>query len=173
MPIDWKSLENKISQYLLSNNTNKNATANGAAQFIEDSYIAEVKKGIEQYNNKPLKINKGLKNSLLNSFNSTMNIKQGPPSPLNNDGIKGVKDIWMGGQMEMNSPPPGATRSTSNNIVDPGTTSSMNLYNSDSECPLAIELIKVLKSHSNTIMGKNIGVNEGGAVITGEWKGIK
>lgn len=174
MSIDWLELELKISDYLTKNSSDKNATPDATAQFIEDSYKEVALKGSEMYSNGAASLNPGLKDTLLSAFESSFQLTTGSPNILNNSGTIGVVDMWNGVTMQTIGPPPGGVIPVSNLVTSAGEVSPMNVTNSDSLYILASELIKVLKEHSATIKGMNnwLGAGSPPPPVSGPWTGI-
>ena len=174
MALDWEILKKIYIDYFKSQSTNKNQTMEETSKFIESQYLIFINNGSENFQNKPLSISVGLADSLLSAMKISKKIRTGKPNMLNNNGIKGVIQIWVGATMSPLIPPPPATIPMSNNVNNPGVIQPMNIINSVNECSFAEELIRVLKLHASTISGINIGMTSppSNTVIPAIWTGI-
>lgn len=176
MAIQWNNLKNKIKNFLENGKNDKNRTISKVSKRIENFYISEIMlNATDPFQNKILNINTsdgiGLHKSLMNGFNFTFN--NNSYVQLNQKGMSGVLQHWIGGQMLFSNPGPGMSTGVNNTIVDPGQIFSMDISNVSKENDIfSKELIRVLQLHSTTIKGNLTGVSPTGSPISIPWVGI-
>ena len=174
MALNWDILKKTYTDYFEQQTKNQGHSIEATVEFIELQYLAFIRGGVEIFQNAPLSISTGLKMTLKNAMKISEKLREGTPTLLNTNGAMGVIQIWAGGTMSPLIPPPPAVIPMNNMVTNPGSVTPMNLQNSDSGCPLADELVRVLQQHATTIAGINMGMTSppANAVIPGIWVGI-
>jgi len=174
MALNWEILKKTYIDYFKAQSKNENHTIEATVEFIEAQYLVFIRGGVEIFQNGPIAISTGLKNTLKMAMKTSEKMRTGNPSILNTNGALGVMQIWAGATMSPLIPPPPAVIPINNMVTNPGSVSPMNITNSDKKYSLAEELIRVLQMHASTISGINMGMTSPPAntVIPGIWVGI-
>lgn len=178
MPIDWAGLQNKINDFLRNGakEGNTSRTADETADFIANAYVDAVKSGgKEQWGNGVASIQIApLKATLLAGFQTDFQAKTGGASATNSMGASGVVGDWSGGQMQTMLPPIVGVVPVSNMVTSPGSSFPMNVSNTEekSNVSLAVEIVKSLRQHSQTISGINLWLDPKSTPIPGPWTGV-
>ena len=174
--MNWNILEKSLLDYFNAGINDKNRTIENTCRKIDELYINEMKNsGREQYGNPVVNIIPGpLETSLKIAMTSTMSIKSGPPEILNNSGLLGITQTWIGGIMGQIFPPPSAASVVTNVVLIPGIMFTMNIpeqkFNS-LENIFIKELIIALKKHAATVSGICTALVDG-VPIPFPWIGI-
>ena len=174
MALNWEILKKTYIDYFKAQSKNKNHSIEATVEFIEAQYLIFIRGGVEIFQNGPIAISTGLKNTLKMAMKTCEKMRKGKPTILNTNGALGVMQIWSGATMSPLIPPPPAIIPINNMVTNPGSVKPMNITNSEDEYPLAEELIIALQAHASTIGGINTGMTSPpvNAIIPGIWVGI-